>query len=464
MTVKETVVQIPVKVRSAGQKTVSGTDVKRSTVTVPVVRSVMKRSVEKVESPAPPVTVAATPKRKITSVDTSDSPVSETRRSRREIKKPRRFSPDSSPQRSEPVSQEEKEKNEKNAMSAEKEHPTNSKRVTSPTKTPTDSQRCVNVISTKSAQTFPKASIEKTECSQVEIHKNKIVHDDKQKAKVSVMSKGRIRVKKIPNENNSASKTKAELKFLESSVEMTKKSSFDTKKLSFDTKDKNLDVKRSETVDEDEEDNDFSEEEDDDDMEEDDDEDDDMKEDDDDDMDATEDADDTKVPLHIILDDTLDSMEAIEVENGYVCSLCNAKFRNKNMCAQHGQKKQCYKECELCGRAYKKKELDMFKDHVELHKNADKFPCKDCKKVFHKEEYLKIHARSHNKEVMTKCGRCREDFYTWFQYAAHMVHKHSECNMFTCDVCNAKFASISFMKSEVRFDGELSYFKCIMCS
>lgn len=177
-----------------------------------------------------------------------------------------------------------------------------------------------------------------------------------------------------------------------------------------------------------------------------------------------DDTEDMRVPLDIILDDALDKMEAREVENGYQCSLCNAKFKNKTLCVQHGRKSSCYKKCELCGKMLKKKDIQLYKDHMDLHKNGQEFSCVDCKKVFFKEEHLNIHDRSHKKEGVTKCSRCKEDFYTWFQYASHMIHKHNECNMFTCDVCNAKFANISFMKSEVRFDGELSYFKCIMCS
>ncbi|XP_060582306.1 zinc finger protein 809-like [Ruditapes philippinarum] len=170
-----------------------------------------------------------------------------------------------------------------------------------------------------------------------------------------------------------------------------------------------------------------------------------------------------KLPLHVILNDDIETMEPVEVGKGYACSLCDAKFPNKSKCIQHGQKNNCMVECELCGVTYRKKDQAQFTIHVEQHQKSKKFPCKKCKKVFFSDEHLKIHSRWHNNEVMTKCGKCKEDFYTWFQYAAHMVCQHKECNMFTCDVCNAKFASINFMKSELKFDGKLSYFRCIMC-
>ena len=179
-----------------------------------------------------------------------------------------------------------------------------------------------------------------------------------------------------------------------------------------------------------------------------------------------EDADEHEA-VGLLLSEGFEDMQAVKRAGGFSCSLCDAKFTTERQCLNHGAKKVCYEDCELCGKQYKKSDLKEYMAHVSLHEKCNKFTCNVCKKVFLQEQHLEFHSRVHQKVKPVKCGKCRFSCFTNFQLAAHTIRKHgntSDGMEFHCDVCEAKFLKIKFMKFELRFDGELSYLKCIMCS
>lgn len=257
----EQVVKSHIKVVSEVKTTSARPEIKRTTVTaVPVVSSVIKKTVEKTQSPAAAVIQAATPKRKFESIQSAETPASETRRSRREIKRPRRFSPDSSPKRLVTIKTE-PESPEVASLSQDEEpvpvrlervqRPSTSKSgvdspsavrrvmVTSPKKTDPDIPSMVTVRSTRSTPISSQTDTARNLRSQSEtentVNKEMVQStvksekaDEKQKARVSILSKGRIRVKKIVKETKSQSQTKevtTDSQRDERDIEMIEKSS-----------------------------------------------------------------------------------------------------------------------------------------------------------------------------------------------------------------------------------------------
>ncbi|WAR21828.1 ZN653-like protein [Mya arenaria] len=181
---------------------------------------------------------------------------------------------------------------------------------------------------------------------------------------------------------------------------------------------------------------------------------------------SEEEGDDEKIALETLVTEGIEQMKVVKGKAGYSCSLCNAKFTTERQCSAHGAKNSCYEDCGLCGCLYKKSQLQEYMQHVALHETAAKFPCEICRKVFVQKQHQEIHERLHQKTKHIKCQFCRYSCYTNFQLASHMLMKHKKWdNMeFHCDICGAKFLNVKFMKFELKVDGELSYFKCIMCS
>lgn len=167
--------------------------------------------------------------------------------------------------------------------------------------------------------------------------------------------------------------------------------------------------------------------------------------------------------LAVLLAEGKEEMKVIEDDFGFMCSICDSKFRTEKACLQHGAKKMCFKNCGLCGKVFKKSQTLEYSEHQAKHQNGEKFSCTNCKKVFFEKSSLDIHQLTHRGEKKVVCPECGEKFYTSFQLSAHLLKVHKK-HKFNCDICQAKFVNISFMKMEVLFDGELSYFKCVMCA
>ncbi|KAH3787535.1 uncharacterized protein LOC127841320 isoform X2 [Dreissena polymorpha] len=186
---------------------------------------------------------------------------------------------------------------------------------------------------------------------------------------------------------------------------------------------------------------------------------DDMSDDDGDDSDSED-----QTSLEILLTEGIEKMSVIKSDSGFSCSLCNSKFTTERQCLAHGTKNQCYDDCELCGKMYKKSQLEEYMKHVARHEKGKKFTCSTCKKMFFESQHLQMHTRLHRKPKGCGCNVCGEEFYTSFQLAAHRYRAHKKADSFNCDVCGAKFVNVKFMRVEPKFDGELSYFKCFICS
>ncbi|KAL4231097.1 Gypsy retrotransposon integrase-like protein 1 [Mactra antiquata] len=343
-------------------------------------------------------------KRPLEDTDIPSTPTTETRRPRREIKRPRRFSPDNDVSKNTTINSSKKStiKSEETISveqsSSDMDGNTKTRNVSTVstqgvkrinTNVHGESSPISTMVTKKDASTKPLMS------SQKEI-KNTLINQEK----VSVMSKARITVKKVDQSKN-------------------------------DSDDDH------------------------------DDDDDDMYDDDDDDGDSD---DDFNPEMEELRSGGKESMEAIKIGDSYKCSLCDVKFLNEKACLEHGAHNNCYDSCSLCGKVYKKKDIESYMKHVNKHEKDDKLACNKCDKVFFDSDQLKIHERQHENALIGHCEICKTGFHTWFQFASHKVIKHGGCNLYTCDICNAKFVNISFMKSEVLFDGKLSYFKCVMCN
>lgn len=173
---------------------------------------------------------------------------------------------------------------------------------------------------------------------------------------------------------------------------------------------------------------------------------------------------DANEALSVLLHEGRKPMEVVKCDVGFMCSVCESNFRSAKQCEQHGAKKLCYKYCNKCGKQFVKSDTDAFEEHLLQHDTLEQFPCSSCKKVFNEQASLNIHQLVHSKEKKIACTECDSKFYTSFQQASHLLKEHKKSLSFTCDVCKAKFVNISFMKAELRCDGGLSYFKCVMCA
>ena len=172
----------------------------------------------------------------------------------------------------------------------------------------------------------------------------------------------------------------------------------------------------------------------------------------------------TTEALDVLLHSGLPELEVVKSDDGFSCSVCESNFRTVKQCEQHVTKKQCFEPCGKCGKMFKKSDTDDFNNHMSSHEAGEEFACDSCKKVFYEKASLDIHTLSHCDEKNVKCSDCNEKFHTSFQQAAHLLQTHNKSLAFTCDVCKAKFVNISFMKAQLLFDGEMSYFKCVMCA
>lgn len=168
--------------------------------------------------------------------------------------------------------------------------------------------------------------------------------------------------------------------------------------------------------------------------------------------------------LQVLLTGGQEKMEVVRGQDGeFICSLCDSHFASVEECLNHGRTEQCIDECALCGKVYRKNQLQEYMSHRTLHEKGEKFECDHCSKQFYDPDQAQIHRRAHQEQREAGCTQCPQQFHTNFLLASHMLQQHTRSDSFICDVCNAKFVSISYMRSEVLFDGELSFFRCIMC-
>lgn len=111
-----------------------------------------------------------------------------------------------------------------------------------------------------------------------------------------------------------------------------------------------------------------------------------------------------------------------------------------------------------------------FKNHLELHKNPEKFQCDICSKNLTSKLNLQAHLALHSERVEFSCDLCDRKVTTKYRLTAHMREnhkkKHKEENLknFSCEICGKKLKnSISLKEHQKSFHTESERIECEIC-
>ena len=143
--------------------------------------------------------------------------------------------------------------------------------------------------------------------------------------------------------------------------------------------------------------------------------------------------------------------------DGRFCKKCN-----KNFDFSHASRKLVhvgYKHRGLYPYLKTDSNIDLtpFIEKQEIVKVKQKYPCRDCGKVFNKKWPWKSHMVYHSDDRSFPCGLCVKAFKTFRDLDVHRM-KHNGEKPFSCDTCNAAFSQKANLWShEKRYHCQGSY-------
>ncbi|KAL8602309.1 hypothetical protein ACOMHN_022822 [Nucella lapillus] len=157
----------------------------------------------------------------------------------------------------------------------------------------------------------------------------------------------------------------------------------------------------------------------------------------------------------------------------HCCPFCTQSFTGVDQFQEHvadEHKSQAhFDECEVCHRQFYGKEYLM--RHRKTHGKvvAETFPCDQCSKVFRRKFSLETHRKVHSFKKYIPCDICGEQFRFINEVEKHKykMHKYDRIqNLFECNLCRVKFATLSHLNVHCRHThtpGEGKPFKCSRC-
>lgn len=135
------------------------------------------------------------------------------------------------------------------------------------------------------------------------------------------------------------------------------------------------------------------------------------------------------------------------------CTECNnkefASFKsyNNHKAVVHGigekieKKDACKFMCEKCGRLFYSEKI--LEEHDNIHTGVKPFICEHCGKAFYRNQSLKIHLFVHTEETLFTCEYCGKQFKRKSSLQLHMrIHSKvtEKRNPYECQICNKRLS------------------------
>ena len=169
------------------------------------------------------------------------------------------------------------------------------------------------------------------------------------------------------------------------------------------------------------------------------------------------------------------SKKALKIHAGHAhktehkCSDCGEKFSKTLLLKTHRMEihgKSNVFNCNICDHSFRTS-IGISKHNRKSHE----FSCKCCGKKFVRKYHLKIHEKIHKvekKEVAlqkVKCTRCSKILANRFSLRIHLLRIHNDHKVakFSCEICDKKFTTKTFMLSHLKIKHQGYMQKCEFC-
>ncbi|XP_059175796.1 zinc finger protein 62-like [Physella acuta] len=150
-------------------------------------------------------------------------------------------------------------------------------------------------------------------------------------------------------------------------------------------------------------------------------------------------------------------------KTSFVCDVCKKKFKSEShlVCHQVVHTAVQFYICSLCDRDVGSAE--MYDVHlIKRHFLPKPFKCELCDKSFKLKRSLRLHKRSHVKELFHKCDKCNYQTHSKYQLRSHEVY-HSNVKPYKCRSCDYSCFHLNKLNSHVKVHTGEKPYRCNIC-
>ena len=116
-------------------------------------------------------------------------------------------------------------------------------------------------------------------------------------------------------------------------------------------------------------------------------------------------------------------------------------------------------KCKDCDKIFDRQ--DGLKRHMIKHSQERNFLCTLCPKKFKNRDSLKFHKRRHDGELNYACEHCEKRFVNWSTLKVHIKDKHEiSTDIFTCDQCHKEYNKKEKLKNHMTLHTGEKPYKC----
>lgn len=161
-------------------------------------------------------------------------------------------------------------------------------------------------------------------------------------------------------------------------------------------------------------------------------------------------------------------MKSDHYERIYVCDICGADFRKRNVFNDHmddhtSEGKDGEYRCGVCeGEFNNSRQLRL---HKKTHSMCVKiWSCKECNKNYSSKNLLDEHMNMHTGDRPYKCPHCTKDFASKYTLTAHMKTHYERKRPYECKECNKSFFSNQNLTQHERTHSGIKEYVCEICN
>lgn len=161
-------------------------------------------------------------------------------------------------------------------------------------------------------------------------------------------------------------------------------------------------------------------------------------------------------------------MKTDHYERIYVCDICGADFRKRNLYNDHmdehtSEWKDGEYQCAICQCVFHNSR--QFRSHKKTHNvNMKIWSCKECNKNYSSKNLLDEHMNMHTGERPYKCPHCTKDFASKYTLTAHMKTHYERKRPYECKECNKSFFSNQNLTQHERTHSGIKEYVCEICN
>lgn len=161
-------------------------------------------------------------------------------------------------------------------------------------------------------------------------------------------------------------------------------------------------------------------------------------------------------------------MKTDHFERIYVCDICGADFRKRNLYNDHMddhtlEGKDGEYQCGVCESVFSN--ARQLRAHKKTHSMCVKiWSCKECNKSYSSKNLLDEHMNMHTGERPYKCPHCTKDFASKYTLTAHMKTHYERKRPYECKECNKSFFSNQNLTQHERTHSGIKEYVCEICN